>query len=400
MHSHISKQHLTRALEEHRVVVLLAPHKLGKTTSILKIAKSRPCVYVDLKKSHHLKKLTHHNPDQLMIIDHLESQPQLPAGIKDLLLSQKSRRFLLVSARSQNLIRKQLSFFKTKIKYLPFSCLSALDIEERYDKPLRKLWLRGGFPKSYLAEDDHKSYRFRKTLLRNYQKNIIPPLMKELSEETLRNLWGVTAHSHGHSWKMKRLTDVMDLPESTFHKFQSVMEDLLLIRKLPAWQGKTDKDLVSSPRIYFRDSGLLNAWLGNKTYIDLMGDFVFRKHWEGFALEQIISHLPDTVKIFYYEEKIGDEIPLLLQFSEHELWGLAIHKSHIPPNEFGLESFYRACQEVKTTRKFVIHIKNHVFTRSMQTMALPLADFLETLRDYVDPQKETPKILNFYSKAS
>lgn len=348
-------------LQEFPAVVLLGPRQVGKTTLALALGEQAPAVYLDLESEEDKAKLT--DPalylagleDKLVILDEVHRLPGLFQTLRGLIdqgrrRGRRSGRFLLLGSASMDLLRQSGETLAGRIAYME---LNPLDITEiRPDDGFPGLWLRGGFPDSYLAADEAASLRWRRNFIRTYLERDIPQFGSRIPAETLRRFWVMLAHLQGQLLNASTLAGNLGVTGRTVAGYLDLLVDLLLVRKLPAWHKNTGKRLVKSPKVYVRDSGLVHALLQIQDQESLLSHPVVGASWEGAVLENLVGIAPDSSRASFYRTAAGAEIDLVLELPENRRWVVEIKRSLAPKMERG---FYHAREDLAPERSFVVY---------------------------------------------
>lgn len=232
------------------------------------------------------------------------------------------------------------------------------------------LWLRGGFPDSFLAPDDRGSLDWRRDLIRTYLERDVPLFGSRVSAETLRRFWTMLAHHQGGLLNVAQLARNMGMDAKTAHSYIDLLCALLLVRRLPPWHANLGKRLVKSPKVYVRDSGLVHALLDIEHKENLLSHIGLGASWEGFVIESLLACAPSTVQGHFYRSSGGAEVDLLLSWPNGELWAIEIKRSLSPKVERG---FHAACADLNPTRKWVVYPGAEVYPLGNDIEAVPLS---------------------------
>jgi predicted AAA+ superfamily ATPase len=231
--------------------------------------------------------------------------------------------------------------------------LSPLTAGEVEPGDLTTLWLRGGFPDSFLAATDSDSLKLRESYVRTYLERDVPMFGPRIPAETLRRLWTMLAHNQGTLLNASRLASSRSVSAPTVTSYIDLLVNLLLVRRLPPFHANLGKRLVKSPKTYVRDSGLAHALLNVDTYEDLLGHPVSGPSWEGFAIENLIAAAPSRAMASFYRTAAGAEIDLVLEIGgRHGTWAVEIKRSLSAKPQRG---FYQAVEDIRPARAFVAH---------------------------------------------
>jgi len=374
---------LIESLNTFPAVALLGPRQVGKTTLSMALAEFMPSVYLDLESPADLHKLSDPmayfqlHEDKLVILDEVQRMPNLFQMIRGLIdegrrKGLKTARFLFLGSASIELIKQSSESLAGRIAYLELGSLSVSEVG--YDA-MNPLWLRGGFPDSFLAGSDQASLVWRDNFIRTYLERDIPSLGPRIPAETLRRFWTMLAHHQGALLNAASLARSLAVDGKTVTRYLDLLQDLLLVRKLHPWHSNAGKRLTKSPKVYVRDSGILHALLGIPDFEALLSNPIAGMSWEGFVVETILNHLPTQVQAHYYRTGAGAEIDLLLSFPD-ELWAVEIKRSTTPKIEKG---FHVACDDLSPARRIVIHPGQDSYPLPKGIESMGIVEFLGQL---------------------
>lgn len=382
---------LLESLYNSPAVGLLGPRQVGKTTLALDVAKNRPAIYLDLESDSDRAKLAEpelylaSHSDKLVILDEVHRLPDLFRTLRGLIdrarrEGRREGRFLLLGSAAVDLLRQSGESLAGRIAYLELGPLDILETQIENDtNSIDKLWLRGGFPDSYLAKNDGASFQWRSNFIRTYLERDIPQFGPRIPAETMRRFWTMLAHHQGGLLNAAALARGLAIDGKTVASYLDLLVDLLLARRLEPWHANAGKRLVKSPKIYVRDSGLVHALLGIKDREQLLSHPVIGTSWEGFVIESLITAAPPETNAFFYRTSAGAEIDLVLVLPGNRTWAIEIKRSLSPKPEKG---FHFACEDVKPDRKFVVYpgsdtipVGNDVEAVGLKNLALQLTAF-------------------------
>lgn len=350
---------LEKRLDEVPAVVLLGARQSGKTTLALKLAGKRPSIYLDLESEQDRAKLSepelylnmHRN--KLVIIDEIHRAPALFPILRGII--DRSRRegkssgmYLLLGSAALEMLRQSGETLAGRVSYFELDPFDILETKCVTDN----IWLRGGFPDSYLASSDEVSFRWRRDFIRSYLERDIPQFGVQIPAERLRRFWTMLAHNQGTLLNKTSLAQNMGVDVKTASKYIDLLVDLLLVRQLYPWFTNTRKRLIKSPKVFIRDSGLVHALLSISSTESLFSHPVLGMSWEGFVIEQLISVAPDFVEAFFYRTSSGAEIDLVLVFPDGTKWAIEVKRSLSPRPAKG---FYSACNDIQPDRKLIVY---------------------------------------------
>ena len=366
-------------------VALLGPRQIGKTTLAQIVGGEHKSLYLDLESPEDLLKLRDPasffsmHSDKLIILDEIQRMPDLFMILRGIIdknrqSGKKGEQFLLLGSASMDLMRQSSESLAGRIHYLNMAGLNILEATD----DVNKLWLRGGFPDSYLADSDNHSMEWLEMLIRTYLERDVPQMGFHISSNRLRRLWTMLAHLQGENINYSKLAGNLEVDGKTVTHYLDILVDLLLVRRLEPWHINVKKRLVKSPRFYIRDSGILHRLLRIADYYALLSNPVLGKSWEGFVMENILSILPNSVEAYYYRTSAGAEIDLVLKISSTELWAIEIKHGTAPKIKQG---FHQASKDIKATKKFIVYGGNDEFPIEKDTEIISLAKIMERLRN-------------------
>lgn len=252
-------------------MALIGTRQVGKTTLALQIGKARNAIYLDLENPDDRNRLS--NPvlffeqlqDRLVILDEIHRLPNLFDVLRGVIdegrrVNKGKGRFLILGAAAIDLLRQSSETLAGRIAYIYLSPLSVLEFG-RSQTALTNLWVRGGFPDSYLSDNDQDSFSFRKDFIRTYLERDIPMFVFRIPSTTLERFWTMVAHLQGSVLNASRLARSLEVSVQSITRYIDLLSDLLLVRRLNPYTTNMGKRLVKSPKVYIRDSGLLHALL-------------------------------------------------------------------------------------------------------------------------------------------
>ncbi len=355
---------LAQRLLAQPAVALLGPRQVGKTTLAREIAASTPnAIFLDLQREADRVQLTradlffqrHH--DKLVVLDEVQTAPGLFAQLRpEIDADRRCGRFLLLGSASGPLLQQSAESLAGRIAYLELTPFMLDEITasgsaaQQWDQT-SALWLRGGFPRSYLSSDDSESMAWRTDFIATFLARDLPQLGVSVASETLRRFWTMCAHLHGQMFNASQLGLALGgVAHSTVGRYLDVLVDALMVRRLPPYAINIGKRLVKSPKVYVRDSGLLHALLGIRTLDALHGHPVAGLSWEGFVIEQILSNTSSLTSAGFYRTSGGAELDLVLEQNGQRI-GFEMKLSTAPTVSRG---FWSACEDLGLKRAYVV----------------------------------------------
>lgn len=371
-------------LHEFPAVGVLGPRQVGKTTLAEDIASLHAfdLLYLDLESPADLARLAEpedyfeKHKGKLVILDEIQRVPELfpiLRGVIDRRRRQGFRtgQFLIIGSASLDLLKQSSETLAGRIAYKELTGFTALEIEQAQTD---SLWLRGGFPDSFLAVNDEASIRWRMSFISTYLERDVPQFGPRIPSVTLRRLWTMLAHTQGGQVNVAQLGASLDVAASTAKRYLELLEDLLLIRTLRPWSGNIGKRLVKSPKIYIRDSGITHALLNLTTYDDLSGHPVIGTSWEGFVLENLLAGLPTGAGYWFYRTSAGAEIDLVIEYGTKTRYAIEIKRSLTPALSKG---FHLGCEDIKATHRFVVYSGKEAYALTPEIKVMPLRDMMQ-----------------------
>lgn len=382
-----AQQEIVTLMQEFPAVGLLGPRQVGKTTlaeTIASLFAPEP-VYLDLENPSDQARLSdpedyfERNKGTLIILDEIQRVPelfQILRGVIDRRRRQgfKTGQFLILGSASLDLLKQSSETLAGRIAYMKLSGFNVAEVDHSLQD---RLWLRGGFPDSFLAKTDEVSLRWRLNFINTYLERDVPQLGGRIPAVTLRRLWTMLAHYQSGQLNMAQLGANLGVTIPTTKRYIELLEDLLLIRALRPWSGKIGKRLVKAPKIYIRDSGLVHALLNLKTIDDLLGHPVVGASWEGFVIENLISCLPIGVTPWFYRTTAGAEIDLVIEQNVKKKYAIEIKRSLSPTVSKG---FYIGCEDISATHRFIVYPGKQQFALSKGIIAIPLPEMMALLQ--------------------
>lgn len=377
---------LHRSLKNSSAVALLGPRQVGKTTLAQSVAQQMNSIYLDLEAPEDLLKLTDPtgfldlHRDKLVILDEIQRMPDLFRVLRGLIdqnrqAGRRAGQFLLLGSASMDLLRQSSESLAGRIRYLELGGLHPLETDGSKTR-LRELWLRGGFPESYLATDDRTAFDWLEDLIRTYLERDIPQMGFRIPAVRLRRLWTMLAHLQGETIHYSKIASNLEMDSKSVAYYIEILTDLLLVRRLEPWHANVKKRLVKSPRFYVRDSGLLHRLLGVANYDTLLSNPVLGKSWEGFVIESIHSVLPRQAATYFYRTAAGAEIDLVIKMPSSEIWAVEIKHGRAPK----LGKHYRSiCDDVGACRRFIVYGGEDTFPLSADVSMISLSGLMQQI---------------------
>lgn len=369
---------LTEYLTIFPAVGILGPRQVGKTTLARSLAQQRPVHYLDLETAADRQKLTdpvlylEQYTDKLVIFDEIQQMPELFAELRAIIdQDRRVGRFLLLGSASPELVRRSADSLAGRIGYIE---LTPFLWEEVEANDALKLWNRGGFPIAFLADSERSSLIWRKNFIRTYIEKDLAMLGLSAESRTIERFWRMLASTHANLWNAENIARSMGLTAPTVNRYLDFMEGAFLLRRLMPYSVNVQKRLVKSPKVYLRDSGILHAFKEVASVENLMEDPQVGASWEGFVIEQIISHSSEGLQPYFYRTHQGTECDLVLEKNGRIVAAIEIKLSVAPSIEKG---FRIAMEDLKAEKAFVIGRVKETYPFQENGWVLSLETFLQ-----------------------
>jgi uncharacterized protein len=378
-HNKLSK--LSESLQNNPVVGILGPRQCGKTTlakQYQKLKEHEKVLFFDCEDPRDLAKLENpmllwENYSGLVIIDEIQRRPDLFPILRVVVDNNENCRFLILGSASRDLIAQSSETLAGRIQYLE---LSGFNLSEINISDIQKLWIRGGFPRSFLASDTSASAQWRESFIRTFLERDIPNLGIQIPAMQLRRFWSMISHYHGNIFNASEIGRSLNLADTTVKKYLDILSGTFVVRQLPPWYYNTRKRLIKRPKIYFRDSGLFHSFLNVKTFDELYDNPKLGASWEGFALEQVIQHLELTEdEIFFWAVHTGAKMDLIFG-RQGKLWGIEVKYNESPRTT---KSVYSAISELNLEHVWLIYPGNDVYPLDKKITAIGLNKLQDSL---------------------
>jgi len=380
---------ILNALAEQAAVAIIGPRQVGKTTLAREIADSRPnSLYLDLEAREDRERLAEpvlflrQYEQSLVVLDEIHRVPELFSSLRGIIdqgrrMSHGKGRFLILGSASIDLLRQSSESLAGRITYIEMGPFNLLEVQGGKNT-MDELWIRGGFPGSFLAANENVSLRWRSDFIRTYLERDVPQFGPRVPAGALERLWTMLAHGQGTLLNASRLASALQVSAPTVQRYIDLLADLLLVRRLPPFFRNVGKRLVKSPKVYVKDSGLVHALLGLKTANDVAGHPVAGASWEGFVIENLLAAAPERTVASFYRTAAGAEIDLLLEIPGHGLWAIEIKRSLSGRPQKG---FHIACEDLQPDRQFVVNAGVDQYPIDVSTSAIGLPPLLRMLAE-------------------
>lgn len=373
------REEITKEFKVHQVCCLLGPRQCGKTTLALEYKKRYfgKTFLFDLENSEDLEALF--NPlraledlEGLVIIDEVQRLPNLFPVLR-VLADRGKAKFLILGSASRDLIRQSTETLTGRIGYIE---LTPFSLFEKCDP--RTLFIRGGFPKSYLANSEEESARWRKSYIQTFLERDIPSLGFNIPPLMLQRFWMMLSHYHGQLLNMDQVAKAMSISGPTVRKYLDILSGTFMVRILTPWHENIEKRQIKSPKIYLRDAGLMNTLNRIQSDDDMRTSPLKGAIWEGFALEEVIKafHL-NSNDCFFWRTQNGSELDLLT-FINGKRFGFEFKYGDTPKTT---KSMHIVSEDLKLEKIYVIYPGSRTIHFSDTIIGMGLSEFVSSLED-------------------
>jgi len=327
-------EYLTRlntAIQRSPVTALLGPRQCGKTTLSRQLVTHQQATFFDLESLPDQRRLQ--NPELalsglsgLVILDEIQIMPELFQVLRVLVdRPENQAKFLILGSASPTLIKSTSESLAGRVEFVE---LSGFDLFEVGISNRNILWLRGGYPLAYLANTLDNSLVWREGFIRTFLERDIPQLGINIPAVAMRRFWTMLAHYHGQTWNASELARSMGLSDKTVRSYLDILTGTFMVRQLQPWFENLSRRQVKSPKVYFRDSGLLHSLLGITNETSLLGHPKSGASWEGFAIEQVLQAVRPA-QAYFWSTYSGPELDLMF-FQDGKRYGVEVKFNEAP----------------------------------------------------------------------
>ena len=362
---------IRRALRRSRVVALIGPRQCGKTTLARQIVPEDSLNYFDLEQPESLARLDEpmtalRKLRGVVVIDEVQRRPEL-FPILRVLADRRPlpARFLVLGSASPGLLRQSSESLAGRIETIT---LSGLSLGEVGADAVSQHWLRGGYPRSYLASSHPDSYRWRRSFVQTFLERDLPQLGVTIPSVALLRFWTMLAHYHGQTWNAAEPARSLGVSEPTVRRYLDLLTGLFMVRQLKPWRANLAKRQVKAPKVYLRDSGLLHQLLGIRTRKELLSHPKSGASWEGYALEELLK-IADADEYYFWATHGGAELDLLL-VTDGRRFGVEFKRVDAPKLT---RSMHIAIDDLGLDRLAVIYPGDREYPLGDRVTVLPVA---------------------------
>ena len=377
---------LREALRRAPITALLGPRQVGKTTlSQMALKGHSAFTLLDLQSVQDRRRLE--NPELvlgemrgLVVLDEIQLMPELFSVLRVLVDRKPSLRFLLLGSASPAIIRKSSETLAGRVEFVELSPFDITEVPER-----DKLWIRGGFPRSFLAASETDSLEWRESFIRTFLERDIPQLDVRILPLTLRRAWTMFAHYHGQIWNASEIGRSLGVTYKTVREYADLLTGAFVIRQLQPWHENLSKRQVKAPKMYIRDTGLLHSLLSIHSKDELLSHPRLGASWEGFVIEQILraSQIRDA---YFWASHQGAELDLFLPMGKVR-FGVEVKFQEAPSIT---PSMKIAVKDLRLEHLWVVYPGKHRYKVDRNITVIPLEEMVALARTKFEAQLRLP----------
>ena len=367
-------QELLSAVARAPVTLLTGPRQAGKSTLARQVINSPPSAFYDLEDPIDQARLAEprlalRDTGDTIVIDEAQRMPDLFPTLRVLVdENRRPGRFLILGSASPDLVGLGAESLAGRVTFMSMSGFRLSDVgSENIDS----LWLRGGLPPSYIADNQANSNRWRDDYITTFLERDLSNLGFRLPSTMMRRFWTMLAHYHGQRWNATEIAQSIDVSVSSVRRYIDALTDALVVRQLPPWFANIKKRQIKAPKVYVRDSGLLHSLLGIGSMLDLERHPKLGAGWEGMVIEQLLNRYPRGFPS-YWGTYGGAELDLRLEAGGRVL-GFEIKRTEMPSTS---KSMHIASADLNLDHLVVVHAGRHRFPLAERITAIGAAELL------------------------
>jgi predicted AAA+ superfamily ATPase len=363
---------LETAVLRSPITAILGPRQSGKTTLARMFTAGKSVTYYDLDSIPDQRRLQ--NPELvlgslegLVVLDEIQQMPELFGTLRVLVDRPDNKvRLIILGSASPHIIRNVSESLAGRVEFIE---LDGFNLSELGSENWQSLWLRGGFPRSFLANSEADSIAWREGFIRTFLERDIPQLGISIPPAAMRRFWTMLAHYHGQIWNASELSRSMGISDKTVRSYLDILTGAFMLRQLQPWFENIGKRQVRSPKIYLRDSGLLHSLLNITDLHALLGNPKVGASWEGYVIEQFLSitHLNQS---YFWATHNGAELDLLF-FQKGKRYGIEVKFNEAPEIT---RSMHIALQDLNLEHLWVIYPGEQSYPVDAQISVCPIQD--------------------------
>lgn len=377
---------LVERLNKVPAVALLGSRQVGKTTIALSLALDKPLIYLDLERPSDLMKLEDAElflgqlSNTLVVIDEVQRKPDLFPLLRSLIderrrNGERAGQFLLLGSALPDLLKQGSETLAGRISYIEMTPFLLSEVASDV-AAMDRHWMRGGYPESYLASDDSSAMLWCNDFITSYIERYLPLMGVAASAVQLRRFCTMIAHQQSAIVNLTQVGNSLGIDSKTVRSYLDLLEGLYLIRRIPAWTKNVGKRLVKSPKVMWRDSGLLHDLLSIEAMDRLLEHPICGHSWEAYCIEQICNVLPKGTSASYYRTQAGAEIDLVLEDANGSIHAIEIKRTLSPKLS---RSLIESMTSIQATSATIIIPRGNQYPLSEKVLAMGLPEFLSTL---------------------
>lgn len=360
-------------------VAILGPRQCGKSTMVKYLINNQAAIYIDLQNQADLNKLTdpllffEANKDKIICLDEIQLIPELFSILRSVIdQNRKNGKFILLGSASRDLIQHSSESLAGRIGLLNLTPFLYNEINTLPNFNLNDFWMKGGFPDSYLAENELNSSIWKENYIKTYIERDIPQLGFQIPALQMRRLLTMCAHNQGQMLNASKLGESLGLTHPTIKRYIDLLEQTFILRTLMPYEANVKKRLVKSPKIYIRDTGILHQLLSIENYNDLLGNPIYGSSWESLVIENIIVNNPHW-NAYFFRTSSGDELDLILEKGS-KLIAIECKASAAPKVSKG---FWNALEIIQPQKTYIIAPINDSYFIHENVVVCGLSEFLK-----------------------
>lgn len=366
---------LAERLKQNPVVALLGPRQCGKTTlSRQFVRKRKGNVHIfDCENPADLNRLDDpltalKDLKGLVVIDEIQRRPDLFPVLRVLADSNPKTKYLILGSASRDLIRQSSESLAGRISYVEIGGFGVQHISET---KIEQLWIRGGFPRSFLAASESASVEWRRDFISTFLERDIPNLGLQIPSRSLGRFWSMLAHYHGQVFNASEIGRSLGVSDHSAQRYLDLLSGTFMVRQLRPWFYNTHKRIIKSPKIYFRDSGIFHTLLSLEDKKNILSHPKLGASWEGFALENVIEHLSlREDEVFFWGVHTGAEIDMVFK-KKGKLYGVEVKYTLAPSVTPSIRS---AIEELDLVHVWVVYSGRDKYSLANNVTAIPISE--------------------------
>jgi len=375
---------IEKLLQHFPAIAIVGPRQVGKTTLAKEIAQQikKETIYLDLENPRDLAKLQdpvlyfESNEDKCIILDEIQRKPDLFPVLRSIIdMHRVASRFILLGSASPNLIRDSSESLAGRIAYIELSPFNLLEVAEKSNQQIDRLWLQGGFPDAFLLNDTEMVTDWHYNYIKTYVERDLPNLGLKVDSTTLMKLFQMLSHVHGDVVNYNNLSKSLGITANTVKKYINFFEEAFIIKQLQPFHTNIKKRLVKAPKVYIKDTGILHYLQNISDKEDLFGNPLLGNSWEGFVIEQITQLVPQKYQCYYYRTRDGSECDLVIVKSQKPIMSIEIKYTASPKLTRGTTI---AFEDLSSNNNFIITPNSDDYLIKENVRVCNLLDFLVT----------------------